>query len=129
MPSAARFLFMGCSGRSSAAFSISSSSTAALAQPRGRMGPIFSLRWSCGGARTMPSMSASDCTARWRKLEPGCTVIFAFSASAANSGSAKSHLMSSSDSSPSMEPALWEIITRSAKGPCSSPPRFTMLQR
>ena len=52
----------------------------------------------------------------WRKEWPGSTVIPAFSAAAANSGSAKSHAMSASDSSAPMLPAEWDRMRRSAKG-------------
>ena len=120
---------MGWCSSSSFAFFIRARSVSALAQPVGRMGPIFSPRWSCGGARTMPVMSALSCTARCRKDEPGRTLSPAASAMGLNSGLLKSHSMSSSLSSPSMEPALCETMVRSSNGRPSSPPSVTMLQR
>ena len=77
----------------------------------------------------MPAMSPFSCTARWRKLEPGRTLMPAASAMGLNSSWPNSHSISSSLSSPSMEPALCDTIVFSAKGRFSSPPSVTMLQR
>ena len=100
----------------------------AFGQPEGRIGPMTSPRWSCGGASLMPRMSAFVCTAMWRKEAAGCTTMPARSAIALKPGSANRYSTRAMESAPSMLPPEWERIFFSAKGlPQSS--SAIMLQR
>ena len=76
----------------------------------------------------MPLMSTWLCTARWRNDEPLWMTMPACSASGRKSGWSKSIVTSSSDSRPSMLPALWEMMCLCSNGTSSSA-YVTMLQR
>ena len=128
LPSETSFALSGLFSRSAFALTMSARSTSAFWQPVGSRGPIFSPKWSCGGMSLMPFISACACTAMCLNEWPRFTVMPAFSARAANSGSLKSSVIISSDTAPSMEPAEWDKMRFSSNG-MSPDSKVTMLQR